>query len=331
MNEMDLLSRLRDEVPLTEPSANAQRAFRAGLAGTGSTRNIRSRRARTGAPPRSGRFPMLAGATALAVGVTAGIVVLALPSASRPSASRPSTALPTGSATTARATPTGTTLPIPGTTRSAQLLADTAANAVLSQPAVNASQWVYRNMEFYHQPIPGARHQFREYNVENTWMMADGDHFTTTGSEFGLMDEAPVSYGQLDWLPANPAALDAYIAHLSYPNPNATTANKATAEFDGVAGLLTDYVLPPKLTAELFHALADIPTVYGKSNVKDIAGQVGVAFIKPYNAQSVNEEIILSPTDYRVLGRADWQAHVITMQGEAFLAQALVSGPGKLP
>jgi hypothetical protein len=273
---------------------------------------------------------MLAGATAVAVGLTAGIVVLALPSASHP-ASRPTAALPTGSAAPAGAKPTGTAVNIPGTTRSAQLLADTAANAVLTQPAVKPGQWVYRRVEFYFQQLPGVRHQPRAYTIENTWMMADGDHFTTTGSVIGLMDEAPVAYADLDSLPANPAALDAYIAHLSYPSPNATTANKATAEFNGVVGLLTNYVLPPKLTAELFRALADIPTVYAKANVTDIAGQVGVAFIKPYNAQSVNQEIILSPTDYRVLGRAAWQAHVIPMRGEAFLAQAFVSGPGKLP
>jgi hypothetical protein len=148
---------------------------------------------------------------------------------------------------------------------------------------------------------------------------------------FGLMDEAPVPYGQLDSLPTDPAALDAYLARLSYPSPNATTANKTTAEFSGVVGLLTNDVLPPTLTAELFHALADIPTVFAEQDVKDKAGQVGVAFIMPANGQSVNEEIILSPTDYRVLARVEWQAGVIPLHEEMFLAQALVSGPGKLP
>jgi hypothetical protein len=331
MNEMDMLSRLRDEVPLAEPSPTAQRAFRDGL--TGGTGTSGSRRPWHVARFSLGRSSMLAGATALAVGVTAGLVVLALPSGRQPSTASATGATGDRATRTAAAKPTGTSgtaLPLPGTTKSAQLLADTAATAVLSQPAVKAGQWVYRRMEWYHQPIPNLPN-LRQYIVENVWMMADGAHFTTTGNVFGLMDEAPVSYGQLDSLPANPAALDAYIARLSYPNPNATTANKATAEFDGVAGLLTCYVLPPKLTAELFHALADIPTVFAKQGVKDKAGQVGVAFIKPYNAQSVNEEIILSPADYRVLARADWQAGVIPMQEEMFLAQALVSGSGKLP
>ena len=322
MTEMDLLTRLRDEVPLTDPSPNAQRAFRAGVADGG-----RVRRPRLRARFFHARTTLIAGATAVAVGVATGGVVLALPSAHQSP-----TASPRASTQTVRATPTGTAVKIAGTTKSAQLLADTAANVVLSQPAVKSNQWVYRKMEYYFQPIPKLRwHRPHAYMVENVWMMADGARFTTTGPVVGLMDEAPVSYGQLDSLPTNPVALDAYIAHLSYPSPHATTQNKATAEFSGVAGLLTSYVLPPKLTAELFHALADIPTVFAKKNVKDIAGQVGVAFITPANGQSVNQEIVLSPTSYRVLGRAGWQADVIPMHGEAFLAQAFVSGPGKLP
>jgi hypothetical protein len=337
MNEMDMLSRLRDEVPLAEPSPTAQRAFRDGL--TGATGTSRSRRPRHGAPFSLGRSSMLAGATALAVGVTAGLVVLALPSGRQPSTASATGATGARATSTAAAKPTGTSgtaLPLPGTTRSAQLLADTAATAVLSQPAVKADQWVYRRMEFYRQPLPVAtRFKLQPYLTENTWMMADGAHFTTTGSATGsvldLWAQAPVPYGQLDSLPANPAALDAYLAHLSYPNPNATTANKSTAEFSAVEGLLTSYVLPPKLTAELFHALADIPTVYAKQDVKDLDGQIGVAFIKPANEQSVNDELILSPTDYRVLAQASWQAGVIPLHEEMFLAQALVSGPGKLP
>jgi hypothetical protein len=37
MNELDLLTRLRDEVPLTPPSPGAQRAFRDGLTGADGT------------------------------------------------------------------------------------------------------------------------------------------------------------------------------------------------------------------------------------------------------------------------------------------------------
>jgi hypothetical protein len=56
---------------------------------------------------------------------------------------------------------------------------------VLSQPAVKFNQWVYRNMEFYRQPIPNVLRQFRAYIVENTWMMADGARFTTNSRRTG--------------------------------------------------------------------------------------------------------------------------------------------------
>jgi hypothetical protein len=345
MNELDLLTRLRDEVPLSAPSERAQRAFRGGLAGaTGPTRALRSgHRLRR----RNGFSPVVAGATALAFGLTAGVVVLALPSGRQPS-----TASPAGSAKTAGATPTGTTPTeaspkIAGTTRSAQLLADTAASTVLSQPAVKADQWVYRKVETYRAPLPSfiqTKFKWRTYNVEDTWTMADGDHFYTTGSDFGLGGFPTVPYSQLGTLPASPVALDAYLAHQQYPGPNATTANKATSEFSGIEGLLIAYVLPPKLTAEVYHALADIPTVYAQSNVKDVAGQVGVAFILPQNGQSVNQEIILSPTTYHVIANADWEtggqwvknktggwSGPVPFREQAFLAEAFVSGRGKLP
>jgi hypothetical protein len=351
VNELDLLARLRDEVPLSAPSPGAQRAFRDGLAGPagladgtggGRPRLLRHRPRR----PR-GFSPLLAGATALAVGVTAGAVVLALPSG-RPA----SGALPTGDAGTARATPTGTssagTSPkIAGTTRSAQLLADTAANRVLSQPAVQPTQWVYRQVETYRAPLPSflnAKFKWRTYDTENTWTMADGDHYYTTGNVWGLGGDPTVTYAQLYTLPANPVALDAFLAHQQYPGPNATIANKATSEFSGIEGLLIDYVLPPRLTAELYRALADIPTVIGKKNVKDIFGQTGDAFILPQNGQSVNQEIFLSQSTYQVIANADWEtgghwvknsnggwSGPVPLREQAFLKVAFVSGKGKLP
>jgi hypothetical protein len=125
---------------------------------------------------------------------------------------------------------------------------------------------------------------------------------------------------------------------------SATTANKATSEFTGITGLLTSYVLPPKLTAELYHALADIPTVVGKRNVKDMLGQVGVAFILPQNGQSVNQEIILSPANYQVIANADWEtggqwvrnsnggwSGPVPFSEQAILSEAFVSGKGILP
>ena len=189
------------------------------------------------------------------------------------------------------------------------MLADFAAKAALSQPAVKPTQWVYRKIELHRQPLPSfihAKFHHRTVVVENTWSKADGAGFYTTGT-FWEGAGSDVSYQQIGSLPTNPAALDAYLAHLEYPNPNATTANKATAEFSDIRDMLTSYVLPPTLTAELYHALADIPTVIAKPSVKDIGGQSGPAFVLPQNSQSVNQEIILSPSSYQLLATADWE------------------------
>jgi hypothetical protein len=161
--------------------------------------------------------------------------------------------------------------------------------------------------------------------------MADGAHYYTSGTfEGGVAPEVP--YSRIGSLPANPVALDADLAHLDYPNPNATTANKATAEFADIADMLTAYVLPPQLTAELYHAVADIPTVIAKQNVKDLAGEVGLAFILPQNSQSMNDEIFLRPSDYQLLAREHWlTGGPGLVVAETVLAQAFVSASGKLP
>ena len=356
MNEIDLLTRLRDEVPLSYPSPDAQRAFRAGLADAAVESAARRprRHRRPSAHQFRGRVSLMAGVTAVAVGATAGIVVLSLPSGSHPPNATPTGASEsTGSGSPTRTSsptatnpPTGTNSAKANTPMSAQLLADVAASAVLSQPAVKPTQWVYRKIEIYRQQPPAfvqPAPRFRAKFVEDTWTMADGANFYTTGSfEDGVVPNVP--YSRIGSLPTDPVALDAYLAHLEYPNPNATTANKATSEFSGIEEMLTSYVLPPKLTAELYHAVADIPTVIAKENVKDIDGQTGVAFILPQNSQSVNQEIILRPSTYQMLASADWEtggswhrnpqggwSGPVPFREEAFLAQAFVSASGKLP
>jgi hypothetical protein len=128
--------------------------------------------------------------------------------------------------------------------------------------------------------------------------------------------------------------------------------------FTTIGELLTTYVLPPSLAAELYHALADIPTVTVRENVTDMAGQTGIAFLLPEtpdpytpasdlpsdeqssngSAGSINQELILSTTDYHVLGDAAWASGgtpanptKMLIREEAYLGEAFVSGPGVLP
>jgi hypothetical protein len=320
MDDLDLLTKLRAEVPLAAPSPRAEQLFRTGLAEIQSSERMRSSRpaARRFSGLR-GRWGLLAPRTAVAVGlaaaVTAGILIAVLLSG------QPSTVPPAQAS---------------GKAMSAQLLADLAAKAVQSGPSVKPGQWVYREVMFY--PPPPL--------TEGTWTTADGTK-QYVGGGMSTTDTSP-KYSQLGSLPKDPAALDAYLAYLSYPNPDATKANKDVADFSTIETMLLNYVLPPALTAELYHALADIPTITARTDVTDIDGRSGVAFVLPATPQSVNLEIILSSTDYRMLAQASWgnggpikpqvvngtvigEAGPVLFNEQAILSEAFVSGPGVLP
>jgi hypothetical protein len=320
MDELDLLTKLRAEVPLAAPSPGAEQLFRTGLAEIQSSERTRlSRRAARRFSGLRGCWGLLTPRTAVAVGlaaaVTAGILIAVL------LPGQPSTVPPAQAS---------------GKAMSVQLLADLAAKAVQSGPSVKPGQWVYREVMFY--PPPPL--------TEGTWTTADGTK-QYVGGGMGTTDTSP-KYSQLGSLPKDPAALDAYLAYLSYPNPDATKANKDVADFSTIETMLSDYVLPPALTAELYHALADIPTVAARTDVTDIDGRSGVAFVLPATPQSVNLEIILSSTDYRMLAQASWgnggpikpqvvngtvigEAGPVAFNEQAILSEAFVSGPGVLP
>jgi hypothetical protein len=48
--------------------------------------------------------------------------------------------------------------------------------------------------------------------------------------------------------------------------------------FNEIEGLLWNYMLPPKLTTELYRALAYVPGVTVNAHATDIAGRRGIAF-----------------------------------------------------
>jgi hypothetical protein len=320
MDELDLLTELRAEVPLAAPTPRAEQLFRTGLADIQSSG--RTRLSRHGAHPFPGlrgrrglRAPRAAVVVGLAAAVTAGILIAVLPSGQRPATVPPAQA--------------------DGKAMNVQLLADLAAKAAQSGPSVQPGQWVYRKVRFY----PGNL-------TEDTWTTADGTR-QYIGGGFGTTDTSP-KYSQLGSLPKDPAALDAYLAHLAYPNPDATKTNKDVADFFTIETMLEDYALPPSLTAELYHALADIPTVTARADVTDIDGRSGMAFVLPATRQSVNLEIIVSSTDYRILADASWgnggptkpqvvngtfigEAGPVLFNEMAILSEAFVSGPGVLP
>lgn len=397
MDEMNLLTSMRDEVPLAPPSPAAQRLFRAGLAEDSSPERVRAMRPQTrylpGAAGTPGRLRWrLAIPGVAAVGLAAALVAVNLPQHG---------GTPAGQATVH---------PAAGTTMSAQLLADIAGKGILShQQPVKPDQWIYQKIESYNANQPGApsyaKLPVKPIQIQTQWTMADGaqtEYFANghlinglvpgPGSDRILADAAQ-KYEQLSSLPNDPAALYAYFAHKvgpvlattkplkspeliqgikqhlkevekpaqkqalenllkrqeSLPAPTAkdfkppSTQLVAVDVFSDIENLLASGILPPSLTAELYHTLALIPGIVAKKDIKLVTGQSGVGFLLPQSPDAINLEIILSPTTFQYLGQASWTnpPYVWEKQGsgwsgpvfheEVLLAQALVSAPGTLP
>jgi hypothetical protein len=140
MNEMDLLSRLRDEVP-GGVSPRAEHLFRTALLESDNPD-------RAVAPARPARWrgvrvawrPALAGS--LAAAVAAAVLVAVLPSRDQTPSGQPARSQ------TRSSQPARGHAPSSQPRSPVQLLADRAAAAALSGPNVKPGQWVYRETEF---------------------------------------------------------------------------------------------------------------------------------------------------------------------------------------
>jgi len=186
----------------------------------------------------------------------------------------------------------------------AKLLADRASAAALTQPTVSPGQWVYRVVEWNNPTDPN---RVPKTGTEAGWETADG--MVTYGDNYSVGidtgDNIP-SYSELRSLPTSPAALDAYLASLVYPDSNPTPTQAGQAAFSVIEDMLTNYVLPPTLEAEIYQALAIIPGIEVNSHVTAIDGQSGVAFVLPPTPQSEQLEIILNASNYSFLGEGNW-------------------------
>jgi hypothetical protein len=303
MNEIDLLTRFRDTVPL-DVTPRAARLFHAALREEDHTER------RVAAPRRNPlaqvRRPWRLGvavsaAAALAAGLAAAVLV--------------------------QSTLAGSGPPDAPAVLTAKLLADRASAAALTEPTVSPGQWVYRVVES-NQPIPGGG---RKTVTSFGWETADGGVTYGDGYSAGVAggDTIP-SYSQLGSLPDSPADLDAYLAKIVYPNSNPTPVQRDQAAFSVINDMLINYVLPPALEAEVYQALAAIPIVTVDGHVTTIDGQVGVAFVLPVTPQSERQEIILDATSYRFLGWASWvdPASPASMNETAVTKTVLVGAPG---
>lgn len=245
-----------------------------------------------------------------------------------------------------------TTLPGHGTnsatTFTVKLLADRAAAAALSRPAIRPGQWVYREIKYQ------IGLDYKRTGAEWTTAAGKLSLVQVKGSRNMLFIMAATPYSKLGSLPSDPAALEKYLGDqpfhwpsVSVPagRPPTTPSEHATRAFNQITGMLWDYVLPPKLAAELFRALADIPGIKVRRDATDIAGQHGVAFVLPHaevparglsrNPLAMRLELILNPHNYRLMALATTDAGAIhgrTYRAQlAIIRQAFVPRPGVRP
>jgi hypothetical protein len=148
------------------------------------------------------------------------------------------------------------------------------------------------------------------------------------------------SYADLSKLPSDPETLVKQLMRApGGQQGHWTTAQGAWNAFNGIEGALTDYVVPPKVAAELYRALGDIPGVTVDMNAVDPADRPGPALVLtvtdnpggPWTA-----EVFLDPSTYQLTGYsehfpAQCQCPSPGSGETAILNQALVSGPGVRP
>lgn len=352
MNEMELLTRLRDEVPADAVPARAETALLTAIQAEESPANLApgSLRARglaalglaergpaargTGAPGRRGprRVWRL---------VLAGVVTLAL--AAGVFAAQ---AIQSGGSGPARI--------------SVKELAYRAAAAAAAQPNVPPGQWVY----WREKQVGG-----KPDGIFQVWTTADSRKaayvykgkvkFVPCVTEAGTISargcgqfigqpgvfaapppyggvtwgyvggKIPITYAALDSLPRSPEALNRYLGRLHLPG----WGSAAAREFEVIRELLISYVMPPALTAELYRALGGIPGVTVDDHAVDVAGRrgIGFGFQQSGGSGGGKEEIILNPRTYRLMGDTLQGPNGHADSGTAILRRALVSGPGVRP
>lgn len=180
---------------------------------------------------------------------------------------------------------------------------------------------------------------------QEAWSTADSLHQASYSASGKLVVSAACScgligYSNLDKVPADPKALVRWAMKTPGGGGHYTTADLAWNAFNGIEGTLMDIVLPPKLAAELYRALADIPGVTVNKNAVDPAGRPSLAFVLSdldRTGSGGTGEIFINPHTYQLTGYADQFSAQCqcpspgTTSGTGILRQAFVSGPGVRP
>jgi hypothetical protein len=223
-------------------------------------------------------------------------------------------------------------------------LAYRAAAAAERQPQVRPSQWVYWKEATASVPASSFQVWTTADSTKAAFVARGNLHFIDVPRQGAMqilgqpnasggvvIAKIPITYSGLGSLPSRPHALLRYLGNLALPYPGGYGSAPAQ-DFAIIEELVTTYVMPPGLTAELYRALGDIPGVTVNSHAEDVAGRQGIGFISPSQPGGGSIELIFDSRTYRLTGD-DFLASAShrPLTGTAILREALVSGPGARP
>ena len=139
--------------------------------------------------------------------------------------------------------------------------------------------------------------------------------------------ESPqLSYAGLGSLPGDPGALERYLGQLHLQSA-AGLGRGGPQAFLLIYTALSTYVLPPGLTAELYQALGDIPGLTVDPHATDVAGRPGIGLMLPMAPGSrLTQEIVLAPRTYHLLGYQVLRQRRV-QSGNAILHRKFVQRP----
>jgi hypothetical protein len=243
-----------------------------------------------------------------------------------------------------------------GADRAVREVAYQVAAAAAAGPTIRPGQWVYWQEKIAAIRQPG----YSSEDLLPVWMTASparaayvshgklvfmrtprgegssefgGPPFIPAGNQRGAAEGfdvgAKVTYAGLGQLPRDPRALYRYLSALRYPSGEPGPPPRRA--FVNIESLLSTYVMPPRLTAELFLALGDVPGVRVDRRAVDALGRPAIAFtISFWGGPWARLGILVSRHGYQLLGTEKLGLdHGI--YETAILHRALVSGPGVLP
>lgn len=111
-----------------------------------------------------------------------------------------------------------------------------------------------------------------------------------------------LNYTDVGSLPRDPRSLARDLGGLRLPSGTGLGRGGPQAFFL-IYTVLSTYVLQPRLTAELYQALGDIPGLTVDAHAADVTGRPGIGLALPLGPGSrLTQEIVLAPRTYHLLG-----------------------------